>query len=853
MDVEQNNINKVQPKNGNKTSGKNSINRVKIVAPYAYVEELVVSSPNERNWRGIFIALLVIVAVLGLIVFSIVLVSPPEEGSRVKGEKPTLEDIYLKLPEPAKFNGTWISDTEFVYRDIFGGISIYNAENLTTSTFLTNTTFVSFNNRQYNVVDFRTSRDLKFVLLITDLRHNFDYSTFAQYYILEVSSGYTKPLSPKELDDSAPFLKYATWSTNGTSIAFVHNNDIYYKPKVQKDLVCRITSTGGEDIFNGVPDWIYETEILKTDHTLWFSPDGLYLMYATFNDSKVGEYTYTWYDSGNPKAKYPEVKSIKYPKVESNNPEVTVWIVNLSAPKYLFPVQLKPTSSVENGSYLTSASFYGDHDVALVWLNRRQNVSVILSCRAQNNFNCTDFHVEKETCGWTEPIFHPVFSNNGTQALARLPVRDGNNGHYMHVCQIYDYNVLPLTHGAFEITKILAWDEESHIIYAIATNEKEPAVRHLFKVGDYNSTQPWTCLTCRPQIDFNKTFDADYFNTTMYNNSLMAHYKCDYNNVIFSHAYKYYIQECLGPNVPVVFLVETSTNFRIAVLNFGTNLQNEVIQYAAPQIKRISVILEDEYQAQVKLFLPPVLREYEEVVFPTILYIDSKPGAQSVTEKWDASWAWFLASTRNYIVAYVDVRGSGYQGEKMKREILNKIGSTDVQDQLAVLSYFRNELKYVDKTKICVVGRGYGGYISAMMLMIDIHQVINCSVSISPITDWYLYNSYFTERYLGIPSQQFLEYEKADLTKRASNMRGKHFLLIHGTADTTVKPQHSMRLARSLIDYDILFRQLVYPDESHTFSKKGLMHMYKEIDQFFNESFGPSLDDWEENTGFFMQ
>lgn len=72
-------------------------------------QELVVSSPNERNWRGIFIALLVIVAVLGLIVFSIVLVSPPEEGPRTKGNKPTLEDIFLKLPPPARFNGTWIS------------------------------------------------------------------------------------------------------------------------------------------------------------------------------------------------------------------------------------------------------------------------------------------------------------------------------------------------------------------------------------------------------------------------------------------------------------------------------------------------------------------------------------------------------------------------------------------------------------------------------------------------------------------------------------------------------------------------------------------------------------------------
>lgn len=108
-----------------KTKPEKAKTRVKIAAPYAYVEviiykkkyfsyifllqELVVSSPSERNWRGIFIALLVIVAVLGLIVFSIVLVSPPEEGPRTRGDKPSLEDIFIKLPPPARFNGTWLS------------------------------------------------------------------------------------------------------------------------------------------------------------------------------------------------------------------------------------------------------------------------------------------------------------------------------------------------------------------------------------------------------------------------------------------------------------------------------------------------------------------------------------------------------------------------------------------------------------------------------------------------------------------------------------------------------------------------------------------------------------------------
>ena len=73
------------------------------------LQELVASTPNQRNWRGILIALLVIVAVLGLIVFSIVLLSPPEEGPRVKGRKFTLEDVLGPHYRTRRFNGTWVS------------------------------------------------------------------------------------------------------------------------------------------------------------------------------------------------------------------------------------------------------------------------------------------------------------------------------------------------------------------------------------------------------------------------------------------------------------------------------------------------------------------------------------------------------------------------------------------------------------------------------------------------------------------------------------------------------------------------------------------------------------------------
>ncbi|PNF28252.1 hypothetical protein B7P43_G06653 [Cryptotermes secundus] len=80
-----------------------------VVAVLPGKEELVASTPNQRNWRGILIALLVIVAVLGLIVFSIVLLSPPEEGPRVKGRKFTLDDVLGPHYRARRFNGTWVS------------------------------------------------------------------------------------------------------------------------------------------------------------------------------------------------------------------------------------------------------------------------------------------------------------------------------------------------------------------------------------------------------------------------------------------------------------------------------------------------------------------------------------------------------------------------------------------------------------------------------------------------------------------------------------------------------------------------------------------------------------------------
>ncbi|XP_046680400.1 dipeptidyl aminopeptidase-like protein 6 [Homalodisca vitripennis] len=115
----------------------------KVVTFVTHKEELVSSTPNVRNWRGMLIALLVIVAVLGLILFSIVLLSPPDEGPRVQGTKFTLDHITSSIFKTTPFNGSWVSETEVVYRDMHGGLSVYNAHNNTVRVLMTNSTFVS--------------------------------------------------------------------------------------------------------------------------------------------------------------------------------------------------------------------------------------------------------------------------------------------------------------------------------------------------------------------------------------------------------------------------------------------------------------------------------------------------------------------------------------------------------------------------------------------------------------------------------------------------------------------------------------------------------------------------------------
>lgn len=123
-----------------------------------------------------------------------------------------------------------------------------------------------------------------------------------------------------------------------------------------------------------------------------------------------------------------------------------------------------------------------------------------------------------------------------------------------------------------------------------------------------------------------------------------------------------------------------------------------------------------------------------------------------------------------------------------------------------------------------------------MMLADDTNSMIKCGVMIAPVTDWILYDSIYTERFMGSYMDNYDGYVQASLIRKAKQLKGKQFLLIHGTRDDNVHYQNSMQFAKVLERNDILFRQMSYPDEDHGL-KSVQPHFYHTIQNFLEDCF----------------
>ncbi|XP_055942974.1 inactive dipeptidyl peptidase 10-like isoform X1 [Argiope bruennichi] len=793
-------------------------------------EDLVSEDPDQRNWKGIGIALLVIATVCSLIITAIVLLTPEDLGPRIRHPLMELDDVMDGVFVPRLFNGTWISDHEFLFRDSDGAATIYNAETLRRTVVMPNTTF-----RQMNVHQYSISPDRKYMLLAIDYKKMYRHSFLAKYRIFNISNEHVVPLLH---DDSNAMLQFAQWGRGGSQLVFVRDSNMFYMPQFSALTKPRPLTTNGENdvILNGVPDWVYEEEILQSNNAIWWSDDGTKIAYACFNDSAVDFINLPKYgDYHDVTNLYPQFRRFRYPKAGRNNPTVKLWVIDLTRMDYAKTEIVPPDDYKEKEFYFTSLQWVSHNRIAVTWLKRFQNSSLVSICDAAGLTYFCDNNLPRESHGrgWIDMQDKPVFGEDKRFYFIRLPLADGKAGYFRHVAMINtsvsttnedlkrDLQNLNgrktfLTHGQFDVTKILAHHKDTNKVYYLTTLPNSPSQRHLFSVTDMNSDMPRTeeCLTCDLGDD------------------------CKYHNAIFSPGAKYYILECLGPGVPWIDLRATDNNTRLDLLDSNDNVRCKIESTAMPQLRTFNVPIEGGYNANVRLLLPPGLRDEEMVKYPMVINVYGGPGSQMVTDKFSVHWGSYLASRKNFVYSWIDGRGSGNQGDKRLHEIYRKLGSTEIEDQLNVASYLKNEIPFIDRYRTAIWGWSYGGYSTIMALATD-SQVFNCGIAVAPVTSWLYYDSVYSERYMQMPwaTDNYIGYEKADVTKKAANIKDKKLLLIHGTADDNVHTQQSLMLMKAITDAGVMYHAQVYPDESHSLSNVK-SHLYRTMESFLDNCFG---------------
>ncbi|XP_072401301.1 venom dipeptidyl peptidase 4 [Diabrotica undecimpunctata] len=768
---------------------------------------------NKRTKRrkylisGFIVVLIIVLAVIAVILFSKDDIKTSKLNSVAAAL--TLEDYLNGKFQPRPFNATWTSNDQLIYSDN-GNVVLLDLRT-NTSTLLLNST----DSILLTAFDFRLSADGLYLLVALNYQKLFRHSFIANYVIIELSTG-TKI---EAIKDNLP-AQLVLWSPMGNGFVYVKENNIYYKESAKDGKTVQITSTTGY-ISNGVPDWVYEEEVLSSNSAIWFSNDGKKIAYGRYNDTEVPLMVIPIYgEPGKLIFQYPRANVIKYPKSGTHNPVVSLYFVNLEDTSITY--ELTTPDNFSNENILSAVQWANDDVVTAIWMNRVQNEAVIVAYNTTTTSpTTTTIKQLKSQHGWLELFTPPVFSKNGDSFVIILSQDQRNNsGGYRH---IFLYPITEnaeaqvLTSGKFVVTGIVGWNYEKDLIYFLANTEEDSTVQHLYTVSPL--TKHVTCLSCELK--------------SLHNSSL----PCSYNTADFSTNGSYYVLTCAGPDVPQTIIFDKNDK-QTLLWNENKELAAYLHKKQHPVIKKMSFDVAGGFKANVMLRLPPNMDTSGQVKYPMLVNVYGGPDTYQVVDKFVLDWGSYLAANKSVIYAAIDARGSGLRGDNLLFAGYRNLGTVEVIDQINVTKLLQKTLPYVDSSRTAIWGWSYGGYASGMALAKDTEGIFKCAISVAPVTDWTLYDSIYTERYMGLPtlSDNLEGYQKAQLLRNYEGIRNKKYFLIHGTHDDNVHYQQSMLWSKILEFNDILFRQQSYPDEDHSLGSVR-PHLYHTLESFLDDCF----------------
>jgi dipeptidyl-peptidase-4 len=235
------------------------------------------------------------------------------------------------------------------------------------------------------------------------------------------------------------------------------------------------------------------------------------------------------------------------------------------------------------------------------------------------------------------------------------------------------------------------------------------------------------------------------------------------------------------------------------------------------------------------LLLPPNFEQAQPGTIPLIMNPYGGPQAQIVANQWGGTHFLFheIMARRGFAVLTVDNRGMGARGQKFAAAVRHNFGETELKDQLAALDQTLAQYPALDRNRLGWWGWSYGGFMTSYaMTHSDRFKV---GVAVAPVTSWLLYDSIYTERYMGMPGENQEGYRRSSPVNNVATLSG-HLLVVHGTGDDNVHFQNTEQFVNSLINAGKQFGLMIYPGKTHGISGTAAsVHLFHLIQNHFEK------------------
>ncbi len=570
-------------------------------------------------------------------------------------------------------------------------------------------------------------------------------------------------------------------------ISFVRKNNLYVL-NINSGQETQLTFDGSDTILNGKKDWAYQEELGERYNFVgyWWSPDSKSIAFYHMNQSKVPLFPIVDYTPV-----HPEVDNMHYPKAGDPNAVVKIGV-----------------ATVADG-HISWMDFGDDTNVyfpRVYWLPDGKHMAVMRLDRLQQHldFFFADIQTGKSriVVSNSDPRFVEIYDFVYFFKDKNLFLWGSEKSGYPHI-YLYDYQgneIRQLTMGNWAVTDFCGVNEQKGWVYFVST-QKSILQRQLYRV------------------------DLDGRNMREITTKDGSH------DITMAPGAGFYIDDYSNSAYPEDETIHSASGEPVYTLFPGAYRQLQ--PYDLPVTEFLEIKGEDGLTFHASITKPVPFNA--EKKYPVIIYVYGGPHSQLVINRFGSStslWNTMMAQ-QGFIVFTLDNRGTANRGKEWEKSVYRQLGKLELQDQLTGVKYLKS-LPFVDPDRIGIWGWSYGGYMTVYALT---HSgEFKAGAAVAPVTSWRFYDSIYTERYMGLPSDNEEGYQDSSPLYQADSLKG-HLFLAHGTGDINVHFQNTIDLLDPLIQSGKDFQLHIFPNQSHSIlSTADRENLFGVMTRFFKEN-----------------